>query len=661
MFNPNHLNPQFLVLLGTTFFGLALTPNARPIIAQQTATDVSPAQTELATLLLEKSNPSLDREAFNKEILAESLYSVGRMQQFKRKNLEALRTLQRSYRAEPNAALLHEILILANRLRLKNEFVRYAEFSGGKGLVDQKLILNAALALTDQRKYATAISFYQRWLDVGAKPPTNLYLQLLIQVEVGRLRYLTNQIEQAAIDFKIVLDQLDTLSPNQRQQLLRNSATTYRMMANAFLKQGSIELAEKLFRRANVDANPAIRLQDEASIAFAKSEIDLAEQKIIQSISKENNNSASYDLLQKIFESKLQDEKKAVQQAMVKQLSTIRIKFKTGKVLDERLVELYVELGQTPAAIEILLDQRSGTIYRDLANRKLLELAIENQDASRFLECLLIEVDEHENLVAIRKLMRDAAENAPFMESYRKFRAESKLSIEAGFASELFFMYVDSDARMLNRILLDQRISELESSLKKRKAASCFALEAFATKRYDLAVYGIQKCQQFNRDQNEKAIDPRRQFENTLGLIVSYTLLGEFDNARNLVESAIKLQAASASVSHLHAWLDLQNGKYVDAIEKYSQFLSANDKPGIPQSLFQLIERAKLELALSFILIERDDLAVEIIKQAFDSNPLGPDRSSFDRNNQRYKKSFMKFGKLIEQVKNGGPVLPVKK
>ena len=660
MSTPKLLNPQYLLVLGTMFLGWTIVLSDRPMVAQQTATDVSPAQTDLATVLLEKSNTTLDQEANNRAILAESLYAIGGIQQFNRKNLDSLRTLQRSYRAEPNAALLQEILILANRLRLKNEFVRYAEFSDGKGLIDQELILNAALALTEQRKYQSAISFYQRWLDVGMRPPTNLYLQLLIQIEVGRLRYLTNQFEQAAIDFKIVLDQLDTLSPNQRQQLLRNSATTYRMMANAFLKQGSIDLAEKIFRRANVDASPAIRLQDEAAIAFSKSEIDLAEQKVIQSISKENNNSATYNLLRKIFEAKLQDET-AVQQAMVKVLSNIRIKFKTGKVLDERLVKLYIELGQTPAAREILLDQRNGTIYRDLANRKLLELAIENQDASRFLECLLIEVDEHENLVAIRKKMRMAAENAPFLASYRKFLAESKFSIEASFASELFFMHVESNDRGLNRKLLDQRISELESLSQKRKVAGCYALEAFATKRYDLATYGILKCQEFNLGQNGKTIDPRRQFENTLGLIVSYTLLGDFDNARKWVRAAIQLQASSASVSHLHAWLDLQDGNYVDAIEKYSKFLSVNDKPGIPQSLFQLIERAKLELALSLILIERDDLAVEMIKQAFDANPLGPDRSSFDRNNQRYKKYFLQLGKLIEQVKNGSPFSPIKK
>lgn len=653
MFTPRSKKPQNQFLMRATFFGWVLLLNPFPIAAQITSTDVSPIEIEidLALPLRQKSTESLSRK-----IHAESLYFAGVLQQLTRKNLEALRTLQRSYRAAPNAGLLRDILLLTNRLRLKNEFVRYSEFSGGVGLVDQKLILNAALALTDQRKYESAILFYQRWLDVGTQPPANLYLKLLIQIEVGRLRYLTKQFEFAARDFQQVLDQLDLVSTNQRQQLLRNASTTYRMMGNAFLKQGSIELAERLFRRADVDTSPAIRLQDESAIALANSDLETAEKKIIQSISKENNDSESYDLLQRIFEAKIQNES-AFKQAMVDQLVSIRKRFKTGKVLDERLVELYIDLGQTSSAIEILVDQRSGTIYRDLANRKLLDLAVQELDASRFLDCLLIEVDEHENLLAIRRTLRNAAENKRFVECYEQFRGASKLTTAGRFASELFFMFVPASDQTPNPEILEQHLRELDSALKKRNAASCFALEAFATKRYEMAVIGIKKCQQFNRDQTDKVIDRQRQFENILGLVVSHTLQGEFGEARVAIDAASKLQASSASVSHLHAWLDLQNGRFDDAIDKYSSFLSNNDKSGMPQSLFQLIERARLELALSFVLIDRDDLAIEIIKQAFDSNPLGPDRSSFDRNNQRYAIKFKRLESLIGKVKNGGPFL----
>lgn len=644
--------------MGVTIFGWMLVFPVSPICAQVILSDAAPMRDDLAMPLGEKSAQSSDRENLKRHILADSLYFASVLQGLNRKNLDALRTLQRSYRVQPNPGLLKEILLLTNRLRLKNEFVRYAEFAGGNGLVDQKLILNAALALTDERKYESATSFYQRWLDVGAMPPTNLYLRLLIQIEVGRLRYLTNRFELAARDFEEVLNQLDLVSPDQRQQLLRNSATTYRMMGLAFLQQGSVERAEQLFRRANVDASLAVRLQDEASVAFAKSDWKTAEQKIIQSISKENNNSESYNLLQKILQAKLQDEP-AAKQAMVEQLASIRKRFNTGKVLDERLVELYTDLRQTSSAKEILLDQRNGTIYRDVANRKLLDLAIQEKDASRFLECLMIEVDEHENLLAIRRSLRNAADDKAFCERYQQFIGESKLTIAGGFATELFFMYAVSDDRTPNQDILEQHLRELGSSQKKRKAASCFALEAFANKRFRLAVVGIKKCKQFNRDQNDKVIDVRRQFENMLGLVVSHTLLGEFDEARSEILSAARLQSSSASVSHLHAWLDLQEGKYSNAIEKYSLFLATNDKPGMPKSLFQLVERARLELALTFVLMDRDDLAVEIIQQAFDSNPFGPNRSSFDRNNRRFANAFKQFDALIEKVKMGGPDLSI--
>jgi len=658
MFTRIRRKPAIKFLMGVMVFGWTLIFHLPLIYAQVTSSDVSPMRNDLATPLGEKSDKSSDRENLKRDILSESLYSASVLQRVNRKNVDALRTLQRAYRAQANPAILREILLLTNRLRLKNEFVRYAEFAGGNGLVDQKLILNAALALTDERKYESAISFYQRWLDVGVMPPTNLYLRLLIQIEVGRLRYLTNQIELAARDFDQVLNQLDLVSPDQRQQLLRNSSTTYRMMGRAFLGRGSIERAEQLFRRANVDASLAIRLQDEASVAFAKSDWKTAEQKIIQSISKENNNSESYNLLQKILKAKFQDES-AAKQAMVEQLALIRKRFNTGKVLDEQLVELYTDLRQASSATEILLDQRNGTIYRDVANRKLLDLAIQEKDAARFLECLMIEVDEHENLLAIRRSLRDAADDKGFYERFQQFLGESKLTTAGGFATELFFMYAPSGDRTLNQEVLEQYLQELGSSQKKRKAASCFALEAFANKRYRLAVIGIQKCRQFNRDQDDQVIDVRRQLENILGLIVSHTFLGEFDKARREILFAAKLQASTASVSQLHAWLDLQEGKYLGAIEKYSLFLATNDKPGIPKSLFQLIERARLELALTLVLTDRDDLAVEIIQQAFDSNPLGPDRSSFDRNNRRYASVFKQFDSLIEKVEMGRSELSI--
>ena len=73
-------------------------------------------------------------------------------------------------------------------------------------------------------------------------------------------------------------------------------------------------------------------------------------------------------MLQKILKAKLQDEL-AVKQAMVDQLSLIRKRFKTGKVLDERLVELYIDLQETPSAIEILLDQRNGVAHAQRPHR----------------------------------------------------------------------------------------------------------------------------------------------------------------------------------------------------------------------------------------------------------------------------------------------------
>ena len=148
MFTRIRRKPAIKFLMGVMVFGWTLIFHLPLIYAQVTSSDVSPMRNDLATPLGEKSDKSSDRENLKRDILSESLYSASVLQRVNRKNVDALRTLQRAYRAQANPAILREILLLTNRLRLKNEFVRYAEFAGGNGLVDQKLILNAALALS---------------------------------------------------------------------------------------------------------------------------------------------------------------------------------------------------------------------------------------------------------------------------------------------------------------------------------------------------------------------------------------------------------------------------------------------------------------------------------------------------------------------------------
>lgn len=683
---------QFTLCL--ILFGLLLGPDW--ISAQQFGSDAPQVIPVPNAEILDPKESVSAADGSSEAALLNSLLDQSRL------NQQPLRALQRSWRLNRDPSCFEEILRRTIGLRLRDEFLAFAESGLDQQLTDDQIALQAAVALTDRRKYKAAAAYYQKWLAIKPGRAIN-YLQILIRIEMGRLYYLSQEYELASAAFREVLQKLDSkqLPAPQKQQLLRNSQTTYRLMARSFLKSGDIKLAEKLFALAHQGSSDPIRFLSQAQIAFAKSDLSAAGDLVRRFIAKQPNNSEAYQILIEVIKAEEPDPALASSKFMT-ELENFRANYPTGKVLDDLLVKYYLQTNQRDKAIELLEHRRNNSIWKDTANRQLLVIHSGASDLKKLLECVQLEVEDHVNLVKIRPLLTTWAESAKskvssvlpadfaqrkltnqiavctlqlhLLASIEKSISAKKTSTETPLNTDptkqeptsppvkslvqnepQWSASLKTSREVVRR--LQTQIVNSDDLLRRQKTRYLMLLgkECLAMGRYPLAIESFDHCLQLNQAEWQSAGGQRSRLEIYLARTFCYGQLTQSDQALAELKLAEDIQKVSPSVMHLRGWLNLQLGNLDDAIVAYDSFLRKHDRMGNSASLRRLIERARLELALVFFLMKKNQLALEMIHRIYDRNPLGPDLAAFSRNNQKYQKQLNQFFELESGVKHGGP------
>lgn len=622
----------------------------------------------------ENDNPATDPDLLS-AIVDANLIDAFVDQTADARSLNALRTMQRAFRlqreSESSSLCLQEILRLTHSLRMNKDFERYAELGSGQQLTDAKIALRAAVRLTDLRKYNLAADYYDQWLRLNARLDES-YLYVLVLIEKGRLHYLANEFQQAERAFRQVLSSLnsDWIQPSQEQQLLRNSETTYRMMANTFLKTGDHELARKMFDLAGVESNNPIRFFNEAQIALATGDVEKADEWVHRFIAKQPNHSDAYRLLRDLYGRKHPNDAVRADLAFISDLELIRKKFRTGKVLDDFLISYFLKQNETGKAKKILEVQRSDTLWRDRANRLLLEIAFRDKDLDQLIQSATIEADEHEDLTAIRKTLdkhgqqMDAWSELLLDRSTRTNELPEKVAITSLLLSrKQVSRPIPGGSELIRLINENQQLS------RRTKTGRLMLLgrEAVIGKCYRFALQCFASCLALNRkDQsnqeiksnqgiNEQWIEERPAFEGLMSLAYVHCQLGNKAEAMNYLGQAESILRTSPALMHLQGWAKIQFGDFGGALVEFDRFLDRFDKTGASGTLARLIERARLETAYALFLLGKKELAIEMINDVLDRNPLGPDLDAFERNNQKYTEKLKLFLKLVDGVKDGGP------
>lgn len=557
-----------------------------------------------------------------------------------RQTESALNKLQRYFRSSDpdsrDAAVLQEILRLTIQLRRKQEHLRYARFGHELPLTDGSICLKTAVALTDARDYRTAAEYYRKWLNLNTDQPVS-YLQLLVRVEMGRLLHLSKQYPAAAEQFRLVLSGLEAeqLAPRDRELLLRNPDSTYRMMQEAFLHVGDASLARKMMERINLDPSAPATLLNQAYLDFLDGNYDSARKSVLKFIRKRPNHRAAYSLLRDIHFRLSDTDGMTPNQQLIIDLESLRAHPETGSVLDDQLVNTYLQAARTIKARKILIEQRQGSLARDPANRRLLEIAIQQSDLPIVIDCLRIEGNEHPDFSAVRMIL--TRESASLTSLVRKWAPEANVLPDAIQKRPLdeqvaaARLLLAADRKHLSRILIGQVLEQLRPDAMslgpRRKLHRSMQLARMAMQIPDhrLALRCLVNAQKLNRIDDQTWLDRDTDLQTLLLIARCQVQLGHADRTQQVIAEAERRFPAMPPVWHLKAWEALQNRDYSRAIIDYTRYLSRFDRPGAVPGLNRLNERARLELGLVFHLLGKPEIALEMLEVCMDRNPFGPD------------------------------------
>jgi tetratricopeptide (TPR) repeat protein len=238
-----------------------------------------------------------------------ALFAEGRLL-FQREDYPAaMQRYQRSYQWNPEVgAAVAEVVPLAFHLQDVHTGSRYAVLSAEHAPTQTDLVDPVIGYLSEQQEFARAYRLKARALAV-----TEVNKQSSEWVEhhhdLGRLAFLASLFPEASESFAVVADALERpeafqLDRATQRELERNGEILFGLMGEAFLRASRIDLAEKMFTRAqNVATNDDLFVYRQAQIAHARGE-DAKALELLQKYLDANATVASidaYDLLHDVL------------------------------------------------------------------------------------------------------------------------------------------------------------------------------------------------------------------------------------------------------------------------------------------------------------------------------------------------------------------------
>jgi len=286
----------FLFLVGTLSFvtnGLALAEQFE----------------ELPEVLQPKqARTELDRE----HLQAATMIMEARILERQEELIPALRKYQRAWRLDRDARVaLKQIVPIALKLGRVEEATRYALLLTESDLTDPFLAERLAILMADQLEYDRSLQLYRHVLQLRNEEFTS-HDPIAMHFEMGRLYFLSNQYEQAAQSFHVVLDAIDNpakrkLDPEIRDAMLSEPARLYTLFAESFLEAKEYETAQSLFERADKAKKEKedgwLDLQ-QARIDYRSGKYDEAQTKLEKYVKQKLSlgGSTPYELLQELLE-----------------------------------------------------------------------------------------------------------------------------------------------------------------------------------------------------------------------------------------------------------------------------------------------------------------------------------------------------------------------
>ncbi len=258
-------------------------------------------------------------QAEEDRVTASALFAHGRMLVQRGDLAGALRRYQRAWRYDPQAVpILSDIIAVAIQLNRAEQAARYAVIAAEKESDDAELLMRLAVYLTQQSDWPRALKLYERARTLR-KDEAKDASSVLINIEMGRLYFLTGDYQKSAESFALVRDALDNpdrygLNESLQKTLLDQADRTYTLFGESFLLAERLDDAAAMFKKADeVKSNKGLLALQLARVEAKRGNIAAAQKQLDEYFQSKLTDAGTdpYELLAELLQKQNKDPKQA--------------------------------------------------------------------------------------------------------------------------------------------------------------------------------------------------------------------------------------------------------------------------------------------------------------------------------------------------------------
>ena len=558
-------------------------------------------------------------EADQDQVEALSLFSAARMLQWKGEEAKALRLYQRALWHDPTADVVAESVVsLALGLNRPAEAARYALRADRLEGIDPLHLrqLGVYLSSPPHGDWQGAVELYEKALSLRKEAQPSA-ADILLHMEMGRLRHLLDDYKNAAEDFALVLDALEhpkkyRLNKNFVDVLKDKPGPTYSLMAECFLLADRVDEAAGAFEKSH-QASP-----DKARQGFDLARVKARRGQSAEALEKlqvyfDEQGSAGgifpYLLLEKILE------KLGKKEELIGRVEKLRASDQKNVPLAYFLAERYCRAQQFDKAEPLLvgLAQDSPTItgYRYLVNilRKsdrtddLLDLLAEASTRVPSLDSLAGDdesLSQDADLVeALTIAARKRYEASPDDLGYNHCQAMALLSLDArrfDAAGEFFELAIKADSNQAANLL------------------PVWGMALLMDDRFADAAKVFRRGIELSLPGNEAAM---LHFY----LASALEMDGRTDEALAAAKKAAQADGDSPRLASRIGWVLYHAERLDEAYQVYSNVVERFDSKHDSPEIRDAVREARLILSNICVLREQFPEAIEWLQQVLDEFP----------------------------------------
>lgn len=550
-------------------------------------------------------------------LTAAALFSAGRTLEQRDKQAEALKRYQRALRYAPDAKpILREMLPLAFSLERRDVALRYLAAHLDDVNINDPLLLRAAGEyLAESGDFPAALRVYRRAAAVaGGDKPSRV--QVLVQMELGRLNFLSGKFADSAAAYKLVLDALShpkkyDLDVKTQRALAGEEGELFELMGSVFLEAKLPAEARQAFELLQK------KQPDDARKLLNDARIELADGKP----------QAALDALQKYFDGEKPTEMVTAYEVLAATLKALD----RSPDLIPRLEAIYKSQPDNAGLAYFLGEEyRKAQRWDDAA--KLFEAALQHAAIADAFQSLAQVYRQTGNADGLAKLLGQVAEKSgslstiadevqailkddqllsAVLASVKKQHSDAKP--EDASALRAAVLLASEAKRWDDAELLMNLAIKAEPKAKAELLMAC-GLDLLVAEKYDRAAATLQ------RGIDEQALPD----DNPAFYFYLAGALGMQDKAEEALAAARKAAEKKPDdpmfVSR-PAWILYHAKRYGEAEQAYKEFIKKFDDDFNTPGARNSVQQAKMVLSNLYVLRHDIPQAVEYLEQVLDEAP----------------------------------------